>query len=123
MIVCDFSKDSSAGQSTPMHSYRDRVWRLIVSGGEVDVTTEGKPTPNTLRAWRARSLAAGPIDLFAKECRKTTFEIVDIELKSIRSNRGFVGTDPANLAAVSHPTRRRLNRLEHTLSLAQSQRP
>jgi quercetin dioxygenase-like cupin family protein len=70
------------GQSTPMHFYRGPRLAIVISSGEVDVTTEGKSTPDHLtRAAGEVYWRPTPLTFALKNVGKTTFEIVDIELK------------------------------------------
>ena len=88
------------GQSTPMHSYRGPRLAIVVSSGEVDVTTEGKPTPDHIMRVAGEVLwRPAPLTFSLKNVGKTTFEIVDIELKSSEATVASSGRNPANLAA------------------------
>ena len=70
------------GQSTPMHFYRGPRLAIVVRGGEVDVTTEGKTTPDHIKRLAGEVLwRPAPLTFSLKNTGMTTFEIVDIELK------------------------------------------
>jgi quercetin dioxygenase-like cupin family protein len=70
------------GQSTPMQPHLGSRLAIVVRGGEVDATFEGKSTSDHLTRvagevyWRPT-----PLTFSLKNVGKTTFEIVDIELK------------------------------------------
>jgi quercetin dioxygenase-like cupin family protein len=70
------------GQSTPMHTHSLPGLAVAITAGEIEVTTDGKATPDHLTLpvgdlrWRA-----GAVTHSIKNVGKTPFVAVDIELK------------------------------------------
>ena len=70
------------GQSTPMHTHLLTGLAVSITGGEIEMTTEGKDKPDRLSLpatdvrWRAAAVTHS-----IKNIGKTRFEAVDIEFK------------------------------------------